>query len=391
MLLAQINRSSDLKQLVDEGFEIEVKGGHLIVHHIPYVNSNREIRYGTLITPLSLNNNVTLKPDTHVMGFMGEHPCNKDGSIISAIQHSSPNQQVADGIVMNHTFSNKPPNGYENYYHKVTQYEKIISAPAKSLDKSVTSQTYKVFEWLEDESVFHYIDSNSSRANINHLNSKFKGQRIGIVGVGGTGSYILDLVAKTAVDEILLFDADDFLQHNAFRAPGAASIDTLNKRMKKVDYFAEIYSQMRRGIKAYPEYVTENNIELLNGLSYVFVCVDSNSARSMVISNLKKFGVTFIDVGLGVNVVDDNLIGQLRVTVGTPEKYDHIPKRIGSASMEDDEYATNIQIADLNALNALMAVIKWKKLCGFYQDLNQEHNSTFTINTGQLIHEDNTA
>lgn len=147
---------------------------------------------------------------------------------------------------------------------------------------------------------------------------------------------------------------------------------------------------MRRGIKAYPEHVTENNIELLNGLSYVFVCIDSNSARSMIISNLKKFGVTFIDAGLGVNVVDDNLIGQLRVTVGTPAKHDHIPNRIGSASMEDDEYATNIQIADLNALNALMAVVKWKKLCGFYQDLNQEHNSTFTINTGQLIHEDHT-
>ena len=390
MLLAQINRSPDLKQLVDEGFEIEVNGGHLIVHHIPYVNSTREIKYGILITALSLNNDVTIKPDTHVMGFMGEHPCNKDGSIIAAIHHSSPNQQVADGFVMNHTFSNKPPNGYENYYHKVTQYEKIISAPAKSLDKSVTAQTFKVFECSEVESVFHYIDSNSSRANINHLNAKFKGQRIGIVGVGGTGSYILDLVAKTAVDEILLFDADEFLQHNAFRAPGAASIVTLNKRMKKVDYFTEIYSQMRRGIKAYPENVTEKNIELLNGLSYVFVCIDSNSARSMIISHLKKFGVTFIDVGLGVNVVDENLIGQLRVTVCTPEKFDHIPNRIGSASMEDDEYVTNIQIADLNALNALMAVVKWKKLCGFYQDLNQEHNSTFTINTGQLIHEDNT-
>lgn len=81
----------------------------------------------------------------------------------------------------------------------------------------------------------------------------------------------------------------------------------------------------------------------------------------------------------------------MRVTVGTPEKYDHIPKRIGFSSMEDDEYATNIQIADLNALNALLAVVKWKKLCGFYQDLKQEHNSTFTINTGQLIHEDYTS
>jgi predicted ThiF/HesA family dinucleotide-utilizing enzyme len=391
MLLAQINRSPDLKQLIDEGFEIEVKGGHLIVRHIPYVNSTREIKYGVLITPLSLNNDVTIKPDTHVMGFMGEHPCNRDGSIITAIHHSSPNQQITDGFVMNHTFSNKPPNGYDNYYHKVTQYEKIISAPARSLDKTVTAQTFKVLQCSEDESVFHYIDSNSSRANINHLNAKFKGQRIGIVGVGGTGSYILDMVAKTAVDEILLFDGDEFLQHNAFRAPGAASIEMLNKRMKKVEYFAEIYSRMRRGLKAFPENVTENNIELLSGLSYVFICIDNNGARSMIISRLRKFGVAFIDVGLGVNVADENLIGQLRVTVGTPAKHDHIPNRIGSASMEDDEYATNIQIADLNALNALMAVVKWKKLCGFYQDLNKEHNSTFTLNTGQLIHEDHTA
>jgi hypothetical protein len=37
-------------------------------------------------------------------------------------------------------------------------------------------------------------------------------------GLGGTGSYILDLVSKTPVNEILLFDSDDFLQHNAFRS-----------------------------------------------------------------------------------------------------------------------------------------------------------------------------
>ena len=215
--------------------------------------------------------------------------------------------------------------------------------------------------------------------------------KIGIIGLGGTGCYILDLVAKTPVDEILLFDSDEFLMHNAFRAPGAPAIETLNAQQKKVDYFASIYSQMRRGIIAYPENVTEKNIELLNGLSYVFVCIDSNSARSMIISKLKQFGVTFIDVGLGVNMVDENLIGQLRVTVGTPSKYDHIPNRIGAEEIEDNEYSTNIQIADLNALNALIAVVKWKKLSGFYQDLKEEHNSTFTINTGQLIHEDHTA
>jgi hypothetical protein len=388
MLQQQINRSPDLKRLRDEGFEIEVKSGQLIVHHIPYVNSNREVKYGKLISPLSLNNDVTIKPDNHVINFMGEFPCNNDGTIITAIQHQSLNQQLFDGIIINFSFSNKPPNGYGNYYHKVTRYAEIISAPAKSIDNTATANTFKVIVDSQDESVFNYIDSNSSRANIYQLNSKFKGQRVAIIGLGGTGSYILDFVAKTPVEEILLFDADEFLQHNAFRAPGAASVETLNRQLKKVDYFNEIYSQMRKGIKPYAEKVTEKNIELLRGLSYVFICIDSNSARGMIISKLKSFGVTFIDAGLGVNVVDENLIGQLRVTVGTPDKYDHISNRIGSASMEDDEYATNIQIADLNALNALMAVMKWKKLSGFYQDLKGEFNSTYTINTSQLISED---
>ena len=54
------------------------------------------------------------------MGFMGEYPRNKDGSAITAfIMHSSPNQKISENLIMNHTFSNKPPNGYINYYEKV--------------------------------------------------------------------------------------------------------------------------------------------------------------------------------------------------------------------------------------------------------------------------------
>lgn len=389
MLQQQINRSPDLKKLRDEGYEIEVRVGQLIVHNIPYVNANKEIKYGKLISPLSLNNDVTIKPDNHVINFMGEYPCNNDGSIITAIQHSGPlNQQLFDGILINFSFSNKPPNGYDNYYDKIVRYADIITAPAKSIDKTVTARTFKVSECAKEESVFLYTDSNSSRANINQLNERFKKLRIGIVGLGGTGSYILDMIAKTPVEEILLFDSDDFLQHNAFRSPGAASIEILNKRIKKVDYYTSIYSQMRRGIKPFPEKINEVNIEMLKDLSYVFICIDSNSARSMIISKLQEFGVVFIDVGLGVNLVDNSIIGTLRMTVGTTSKNDHISNRIGFAEHDDNEYATNIQIADLNALNALLAVIKWKKLCGFYQDLKEEHNSTYTINTSQLIHED---
>lgn len=386
-----INRSKDLKRLRDEGYEIEVRGGQLIVHHIPYVNSNREVKIGKLISTLLMSNDVTLKPDNHVISFMGEHPCNNDGSIITAIQHSIVNQQLFNDIILNHSFSNKPPNGYENYYDKVTRYIELIIAAAKSIDPKVTARTFKVIECSEEESVFRYLDMNSSRANINFINEKYKGQRIGIIGLGGTGSYILDLVAKTPVDEILLFDNDEFLLHNAFRAPGAPTIETLNERQMKVDYFASIYSNMRRGIIPYAEKISEQNVERLSGLSFVFICIDSNSARGMIISHLIKFKIPFIDVGLGVEIVEDSLAAILRATLGTPIKNDHIYNRIGTIDTDDNEYSTNIQIADLNAMNALMAVLKWKKFNGFYKDLKEEHHTTYTVNTGQLLNDDYTA
>ena len=44
-----------------------------------------------------------------------------------------------------------------------------------------------------------------------------------------------------------------------------------------------------------------------------------------------------------------------------------------------DPYDTNIQVADLNCLNAALAVMKWEKLYGFYADLEQERNTTYSI------------
>jgi hypothetical protein len=51
-------------------------------------------------------------------------------------------------------------------------------------------------------------------------------------------------------------------------------------------------------------------------------------------------------------------------------------------------YERNIQIAELNALCAVIAIIKWKKYCGFYQDLEGEHDSTYSTNIHLLTGED---
>jgi hypothetical protein len=202
---------------------MQLKGGYLLIHHIPYVNSAKEIKYGSLVTVLDLQGHKASKPSNHVLYFIGEAPCQQNGTVMAAIINQSRNVNLQEGLTINHTFSSKPVGGYIDYHHKITTYVELLSAPAKSLDKSLTACTYILVPDEDEQSIFNYYDTNSSRASIELINDKLKGQKIAIIGLGGTGSYILDLISKTPVSEIHLFDGDYFLQHNSFRAPGAAS------------------------------------------------------------------------------------------------------------------------------------------------------------------------
>lgn len=383
-----INHSADLKRLRNKGYELEIRGGYLLIHHIPYVNSDKEIKYGTLLSTITLINATTTgKPDNHVIHFIGENPCGIDGKIITSIQHNT-TTRIEGEIEINYSFSNKPLSGYQNYYEKVKTYADIISAPAKYLDNDVTEKTFIPVIDSTNETVFQYIDTNSSRANIELINSKLNGQKIAIIGLGGTGAYLLDLVAKTPVSEIHLFDGDGFNQHNAFRSPGAASIELLNENTKKVYYYSTIYSKIHKGIISHSYYINKETILNLDDMSFVFISVDKNSVRKMIMSYLIQRGISFIDVGLGVNVVDDKLIGMTRVTTATKMKNDHLPIRISTDDNDDNDYATNIQIAELNSLNACFAVIKWKKLSGFYADQENEYHSSYSIGVSKIYNED---
>ena len=387
-----ISHSRDLKRLRDEGYSLEIRAGYLLVKDIPYVNSKREVQRGTLVSTLTLAGDVTTRPDTHVAHFIGDYPCHKDGTEIEQIRNQSARSVLADGVVIDHTFSAKPkPNDYyEDYYAKVTTYVAILSGPAQAIDPTATAKTFSpIVPGQEEETVFNYIDTASSRAEIDVVTKRLALGKIAIVGLGGTGSYVLDLVAKTPVKEIHLFDGDEYLQHNAFRSPGAPSIEELTAKPRKVVYLKALYSKMHRGIVVHEAYVDTENVELLRQMDFVFLCLDPGAARKLIVEKLEEFGISFIDVGMGIYMGDEALGGILRVTTSTPETRELARARIPFSDGDDhNEYARNIQIADLNALNAALAVIKWKKLFGFYLDYEHENHSTYTIELHLLTRED---
>ena len=80
----------------------------------------------------------------------------------------------------------------------MTAYVAILSGPAVAIDSSMTARTFPPIPVeKEDDSPFCYLDTASSRAEITKIMAKLEKQKIAIVGLGGTGSYVFDLVAKT--------------------------------------------------------------------------------------------------------------------------------------------------------------------------------------------------
>jgi hypothetical protein len=387
MSRAPFSLSPDLKRLRDEGYFVQIIGGFLVMHEVPYVDASRRIRRASIVSPLQLAADIAQAPTPHTVHWTGDYPCKEDGSPIEQIRHQSQVVDLGHGLVAKHGFSSKPPEGYRDYHHKMTTYASVIAGPAAALQPGVSAMTF-ITPDDEETSVFNYTETASDRVGIGVLTQRLEEERVAIIGLGGTGSYVLDLIAKTPVREIRLFDHDRFLQHNAFRAPGAPSIDELREAPCKVDYLAGIYSRMHRGISAHPAKLDASNLHLIDGATFAFVCMDAGKAKQAIIEKLVAMDVGFIDVGMGLQLSGDSLGGILRVTASMPGLRGAVANVPLDGGGEDDLYATNIQVADLNALNAALAVIKWKKLRGFYRDLEQELHFLYTTDGNSLVNQE---
>ncbi len=385
-----IFRSPDLQQLQNEGYSLDILGGKLVVRDVPFVEASGSVRLdGFLVMPLDLAGDVAQPPSDHTASFGGGIPHTSTGAELTTVVNRRGQNDLGDGLVVDCTCSMKPlDNGgkYPDFYAKVTKYVAAIAGHATAVDPSAKATVFRPVPADVDDGPFKYLNTASSRAGIDMLNAKLREERVAVVGLGGTGSYILDFVAKTEVSTIHLFDGDRFLSHNAFRAPGAPDLDQLNRAPSKVDHLAETYGRMRHGIVTHPCPLDAANVEELRDMSFVFVAIDDAPAKAPIINFLLDVGIPFVDVGMGVEAVDGRLTGSLRTTIVTPENQDHAHRRIPVVSVAGpDDYRSNIQVAELNARNATDAVIAWKQYRGFYADLEAEHFSVYSIATNHIV------
>jgi ThiF family len=367
----RVSRNPDLARLAEKGYAIDVDGGYLVVRDIPYLGPEGALRIGAIVTKLVFVDQDRVRQEDHQIFFAGSHPHNIDGSAIRNLGGGGCTLTLSkafEDVVVERSFSNKPvpPDVFADFFEKIESYVGIISGPAMHAH-GATPYTFRRFIDVPSDSPFKLQDTLTSRAEIAELGDKFRDEVVALIGLGGTGAYLLDYLVKTPAKEIRGFDVDDFHVHNAFRSPGHLALEELGR--KKADVYATRYENFRHGLRLTAKAIDETSLAELDGVTFAFVCVDKGSSRSRIFDLLIAKAIPFIDAGMGLQrAADGSLKGMMRLTYYPAHDAARI-RAMNLAEMVDPPdgiYRTNIQIAELNAMNASLAMIRYKQLRGFY-------------------------
>ena len=380
-LQALASRNPFVDKLVKQGYDVAFVNAHLVVFGVPYLNSAGELRYLDMISPLDLREESLIdRPSDHKVYFAGEIPCNVDGQKIAA-GTSEERRTVSDAIIGNRMLSSKPEGlrPYESIEEKITQYLDLISSPAMHKFPDVTPRRALRAHLESAPSPLKFPDALSAREGVVELSHKLRDRKVAIVGCGGTGAYVLDFIAKTHLKEIHLFDDDVVHVHTLFRLPGVYGETHLG--LSKVEALAEAYGRFHGGVEPHVERIDQNNVSRLADYDFVFVCVDDGPTRQTIAQACHAASVPFVDVGMGLNKGTSGLYGFIRTAGGDHGDFDRLDGSpyLPAENAHDREYRHQPQIAELNALNAAMAVIRFKQHMGFYDRLADSYATVFDI------------
>lgn len=394
MFLELANHNEDLKLLLEKGYAITEDNGYLVVRDIPYLDNNGNCKIGAIVTLISDIDGKKVKPHDHQIFFVGSHPCELDGTAIRGLGGGPTTLTLASSpdIVVERSFSNKlmtesgTLRDYRDFFEKIEHYVAIIAGPAKE-KCGVEPYTFRLIEEVPTKSVFKFRDTLTSRAQMVDLSAKFADDIVAVIGLGGTGSYVLDFLVKTPVKEIRGFDMDEFHVHTAYRSPGKLADTELGKN--KAEVYRSRYENFREGLRLERRYIDAQSSESIEGVTFAFVCVDKGKSRAGIFDLLMSNSIPFVDVGMGLSRRQGPIDGTLRATYYSVEDAQRL-RELALAELVDDpadEYRIHIQIAELNALNAALAVIKFKQIRGFYFDKDALNSLVMQVGNIKSLHE----
>jgi hypothetical protein len=130
---------------------------------------------------------------------------------------------------------------------------------------------------------------------------KMKQLKIAVVGCSGTGSPVIEQLARLGVGHIVLVDPDKIEEKNLNRILNSSMADARNSSLK-VDVISRAIKRMGIGTKitsiSKNIFDCDDCIKTLAGCDFIFGCVDSVDGRHLLNQIATFYLVPYIDVGV---------------------------------------------------------------------------------------------
>lgn len=395
MLKTLASHNPDLQRLLEKGYALAIDSDYLVVRDIPYLDSAGQLQWSAFVGKLVLEDQTRVRPEDHQIYFAAPRPFGLDGQVVRGLGGGDGQLKLSEhcrDIIVRQRFSHKlkeggQPRPYVDHFEKIESYVAMVCGPAMERF-GVSPYTFHEHDEEKSNSVFKLRDTMTSRAEISDLAKLFENDVIAIIGLGGSGGYVLDFMVKTPVREIRGFDPDSFFVHNAFRSPGRLDVEEgVELRQSKAEVYRKRYENFRHGLTIKPLFIDETSAAELDGVTFAFVSVDKGSSRKRIIDLLIAKNIPFIDVGMGLKRHGGPISGTVRTTY-FPQDSGQVVRSmcyVPETDPPDDVYKSNIQIAELNALNASLAVLRFKQIRGFYAGPTRLHQLLLTLDNLSLL------
>ena len=360
-----------LDRVVQAGLDYTIEGDTLTVGPIPYRLPDGSVGHGQLICHLEREGERLRAPSDHTVGWVAdEEPHTKSGEVLEGLIHQHDAQGWPNGITSRCGMSRKRHDGgYSDYGEKMLAYARLIARETGSSwrRESLGSGVVNEGNNMVDQ------ETGLTRSAIGDMDQLFAREKLAVIGAGGTGGFIVDMIAKCNVASIDIYDDDVVSQHTQLRWPGIVNRGVVEEHKNKAEYLAQIYaSRTNKNIKGHPLRVRRQYLTYFQNMTMVFVAVDRGADRREILTGLTELGVNFIDCGIDLRRQTDGLTASARVVRSACDddrgKRLELVEKTPHKDVGEGMYEAAVQTAEINALNATMAVIAWKQGIGFYKD-----------------------
>jgi molybdopterin/thiamine biosynthesis adenylyltransferase len=148
------------------------------------------------------------------------------------------------------------------------------------------------------------------------FNRKLQSLRVAVVGVGGTGSPLVTLLARSGVGELILIDGDRLEETNLNRVRGYRKDDVGEPKAEILAKYVEGLG-LPNAVASISSFIGQSPeaIDAIATADFVFGCTDDVTGRDILTQAAYYYCLPYIDVGLTGAIREDN--------DGTPYLYDH--------------------------------------------------------------------